>query len=249
MMMIIPDGAGIGGPHTLLSAGTLDLLAHADAHEAVQGLELLHGLGGVVDEGEAAGLAATELGAQAEALHLVLAGLVHAAQLVAELVLGDVGAAGVEDVTVTITMSANTIFSPDDVVAVIFPVSLRVCAMCGRPSIDWSVIPPSKHIFIASTGRSPRQQPIFLLHGNTMPFSVVRGRPQSMHQGDNHTAQARRENRGQKHTRQRPHSHHHLLAAQQRVADELARPERHGAVAVRHDCRFFHLCRTVVDCW
>jgi hypothetical protein len=63
------------------------------------GLELLHGLGGVVDEGEAGGLAATELGAETEDADLVLGGLVHGGQLVAELLLGDVGTAGVEDVT------------------------------------------------------------------------------------------------------------------------------------------------------
>lgn len=63
------------------------------------GLELLHGLGGVVDEGETSGLAATELGAETEDVDLVLGGLVQGAELLAELILGDVGAAGVEDIT------------------------------------------------------------------------------------------------------------------------------------------------------
>jgi len=87
------------GPRTLLSAGALGLGGHANADQAVVGLELLHGLGGVVDQGEAGGLAATELGSQAEDLDLVLLGLVHATELLAELLLGDVGTAGVEDVT------------------------------------------------------------------------------------------------------------------------------------------------------
>lgn len=85
---------------TLLSAGLLDLGGEADADQAVVGLELLHGLGGVVDQGEAGGLAATELGAQAKDGDLVLAGLVHAGQLLPELLLGDVGAVGVQNVTV-----------------------------------------------------------------------------------------------------------------------------------------------------
>lgn len=63
-------------------------------------LELLHGLGGVVNEGEAGGLAATELGAQTEDGDLVLAGLVETGELVTELILSNVGAVGVQDVTV-----------------------------------------------------------------------------------------------------------------------------------------------------
>ncbi len=64
------------------------------------GLELLHRLGGVVDEGEAGGLATTELGAEAEDIDLVLLGLVEAGELLTELLLGDVGAVRVEDVPV-----------------------------------------------------------------------------------------------------------------------------------------------------
>lgn len=93
---------------TLLSAGTLGLGGHADPDEAVLGLELLQGLGGVVDEGEAGRLAATELGAQAEDLDLVLLGLVHAAELLAELILGDVGARGVEDVTASVSPCSSS---------------------------------------------------------------------------------------------------------------------------------------------
>lgn len=88
--------------HTLLSAGTLGLGGHANTDETVDGLKLLHGLGGVVDQGKASGLATTELGSQAENLDLVLLGLVHAAELLAELLLGDVGTAGVEDIPIEI---------------------------------------------------------------------------------------------------------------------------------------------------
>ena len=85
---------------TLLPGGLLDLVGESDADESVVGLELLHGLGAVVDEGEAGGLAATELGAESEDGDLLLAGLVHGRELLAELLLGDVGTTGVEDVTV-----------------------------------------------------------------------------------------------------------------------------------------------------
>lgn len=62
--------------------------------------ELLQGLGGVVDEGEAGALATTELRTETEDGDLVLGGAVEAGELLAEFVLGDVGAVGVEDVTV-----------------------------------------------------------------------------------------------------------------------------------------------------
>lgn len=64
------------------------------------GLELLQGLDGVVDEGEAGGLSTTIVRAQTEDGDLFLVGLVKIAELLAEFVLGDVGAAGVQDVTV-----------------------------------------------------------------------------------------------------------------------------------------------------
>lgn len=85
---------------TLLSAGLLDLGGLAVTDEPVVGLELLHGLGAVVDEGEASGLATTVLGAETEDGDLVLVGLVQLGELGAELILGDVRAVGVEDVPV-----------------------------------------------------------------------------------------------------------------------------------------------------
>lgn len=87
------------GTHTLLSAGTLDLGGKANTDQPVVRLELLHGLGGIVDEGEAGGLATTELGAETKDIDLVLGSLVEGSELVAEVLLGDVGTAGVEDVT------------------------------------------------------------------------------------------------------------------------------------------------------
>ena len=49
------------GALTLLSRGTLDLGRLAVADQAVAGLEVLHGLGGVVEEGEAGALASSVL--------------------------------------------------------------------------------------------------------------------------------------------------------------------------------------------
>lgn len=87
------------GKRTLLSAGLLDLGGLANADQSVVGLELLHRLGGIVDESEAGGLATTELCPETENVDLLLVGLVHASQLLTEIILGDVGTAGVKDVT------------------------------------------------------------------------------------------------------------------------------------------------------
>jgi hypothetical protein len=89
----------LGYERTLLSAGTLGLGGHANSDEPVLGLELLHGLGRVIDKGETSGLTTTEVGAETEDGDLVLLGLVEATELLAELLLGDVGAVGVEDIT------------------------------------------------------------------------------------------------------------------------------------------------------
>lgn len=62
-------------------------------------LELLQGLSGVVDQSEAGALATTVLRTETEDGDLVLVGLVEGGELVAELILGNVGTVGVEDVT------------------------------------------------------------------------------------------------------------------------------------------------------
>ena len=83
---------------TLLAGSLLDLGGGTNADQTVGGLELLQGLGGVVDQSESSGLATTVLGAETEDGDLVLVGLVQVGQLLAELILGDVGAVGVEDI-------------------------------------------------------------------------------------------------------------------------------------------------------
>jgi hypothetical protein len=81
---------GLAGP---FGAG-LDALAD----EAVLGLELAEGVLVVVDEAEAGGLAATELGAEAKHDGELGISLVHTTDNLGELVLGNIGTAGVDDI-------------------------------------------------------------------------------------------------------------------------------------------------------
>lgn len=81
-----------------MPAGLLNLARHAVPHEPVVGLELLHRLIAVVDESEAGALAATVVCLESKDGDIVLLGLVKLAELLAEFVLGDVCAVGVEDV-------------------------------------------------------------------------------------------------------------------------------------------------------
>lgn len=83
----------------MLSAGLLNLVGLANAHQAVVRLKLQHSLGRVVHQGKAGGLAATKVRPQAKNVDLVLGSLVQGCQLVAQLLLGDVGTVGVQDVT------------------------------------------------------------------------------------------------------------------------------------------------------
>ena len=88
-----------------MSAGLLDLVGLSVAHKSVVWLELLHGLSGIVEEGETSALATTELGAESEDGDLVLVHLVETGKLLAELILGHVWARWVEDVTVSYHVS------------------------------------------------------------------------------------------------------------------------------------------------
>ena len=63
-------------------------------------LKLLHHLMAVVYQSEPGGFASTVLCAEPEAGDLVFVGFVELGELLAEFVFGDVGAVGVEDVTV-----------------------------------------------------------------------------------------------------------------------------------------------------
>jgi len=94
------------GKRTLLPARLLDLVGHSVSHEPVVWLKALHRLSAVVYECKASALAATVLGSETEDGNHVLLGLVEFGELAAELVLGDIWAVGVEDVTIMIRISA-----------------------------------------------------------------------------------------------------------------------------------------------
>jgi len=101
----------------LLSAGLLDLGCVSNSDESVVGLELLHGLDAVVDEGETGRLATTVLCPHTEDVDLVLVGLVHFGESGAQVVLGDVGSVGVEDITVErvhVSLAIRAEISPAD---------------------------------------------------------------------------------------------------------------------------------------
>lgn len=114
---------------TLLSAGLLDLGGLAVTDEPVVGLELLHRLGAVVDEGEAGALATTVLGAETEAGNLLLVGLVELGELSAELILGDVRAVGVQDVTVCRKKIQSL---AQGVPSLCLPMTISLCARRAR---------------------------------------------------------------------------------------------------------------------
>lgn len=97
--MGLRDGFG-GGGRTLCPGWLLDLLCGTDTDKSEVWLELLEGLWGIVNEGEAGGLAATELGLETEDVDLLLGALVQLSELATEVVLGHVGAVWVQDVTV-----------------------------------------------------------------------------------------------------------------------------------------------------
>lgn len=73
-----------------LAGSSLWLGGKTEADESVLGLEL-ESILAVVDQGEAGRAATTKVGAEAEDDDLVLGGLVHRAELVSQLVLGDAG--------------------------------------------------------------------------------------------------------------------------------------------------------------
>ena len=64
------------------------------------GLKFLQRLWGIVDESETSCLSTTELSSQTENIDLILAGFVEFGKLGSEFVFGDVGAVGVEDITI-----------------------------------------------------------------------------------------------------------------------------------------------------
>jgi hypothetical protein len=90
-----------------LSAWLLDLGSNTDSDQSVVWLELLQCLWGIVDKSKTGSLSTTELSLEAEDVDLLLAGLVDFGKLSTELVLGDVCAAWVQDVTVKNTLEPS----------------------------------------------------------------------------------------------------------------------------------------------
>lgn len=84
---------------TLLSAGLLDLCGLSISDQPVTGLEFLHRLSTIVDEGKSSCLSTTKLCSKAEDGDLVLVCFVKLAEFLSELILGDIGAVWVEDIT------------------------------------------------------------------------------------------------------------------------------------------------------
>jgi hypothetical protein len=85
---------------TLLSGWLLDLAGNTNSDQSVVWLELLQCLWGIVNEGESGSLSTTELGLEAENVDLLLGALVELSELAAEVILGDIGAVWVKDVTI-----------------------------------------------------------------------------------------------------------------------------------------------------
>ena len=82
-----------------MSAGLLNLRRNTNTNQSVVRLKLLQRLWGIIDESETGCLSTTELSSQAENIDLVLVGLVEFGELGTEFVLRDVGAVGVENIT------------------------------------------------------------------------------------------------------------------------------------------------------
>lgn len=85
---------------TLLPTSLLNLCSRPIPHQSIMRLELLHHLVAVVHQSEPSRFPSTVLCAEAKAGHLVFVGFVELGEFLAEFVFGDVGAVGVEDVTV-----------------------------------------------------------------------------------------------------------------------------------------------------
>ena len=83
---------------TLLPTRLLNLRRGPIPNQAVSRLKLLHHLVALVNEREAGALPATVLGAEAKDGDLVLVGFVEFGELLPQLIFGDVGTVGMEDI-------------------------------------------------------------------------------------------------------------------------------------------------------
>jgi hypothetical protein len=92
---------------TLLSAGLLDLCCHSYSDQAIMGLKLLQRFWRIVHERKTGCLSTTVLCLQTEDVDLVLVGLVHFGELASEFILGDVGAVGMENITIRVPLESQ----------------------------------------------------------------------------------------------------------------------------------------------
>lgn len=159
----------------------------------------------VVDEGETSALATTILGAEAEDGDLVRVGLVELGQLLAKLGLGDVGTVRVEDIPV------KQQFVRKFLSYTLFSLSSNDIQTNVYPTaarfIPLDPMPPPLVLFRSILSR--------LFHLFPLTASTRKQKPQEKKE-------------------QSECLHDHLLPAQERVAEELARPQGNGSVG--HDC-------------
>lgn len=83
---------------SLLSGWLLNLLSHAVSDQSVGWLESLGVGNGLIHQTETGGLSTTEVGSESEDGDGVFVGLVQFGQSLSQLVLGDIGSVGVQDV-------------------------------------------------------------------------------------------------------------------------------------------------------
>lgn len=94
---------------SLLSRRLLDLVSKTISDKTVTGLELLSSINRVVNETETSGLTTTVLGLQTKNGDGVLLSAVDRSKLLTELILGDVGTVGVQDVNNELTTSKKRV--------------------------------------------------------------------------------------------------------------------------------------------
>ena len=87
---------------TLLPTRLLHLRRGPVPHQSIPRLKFLHYLMAVVNERKSRTLPTTVLRPEPETRHLVFIGFVEFGELLAEFVFADVGAAGVEDITLQV---------------------------------------------------------------------------------------------------------------------------------------------------
>lgn len=87
---------------TLLPRRLFNFGSNSISDQSVMRFKFLQGFRGIIYESEASCFSTTKLCAKTENAELILACLIHLGQFATEIILGDIGAAGMEDVTVSL---------------------------------------------------------------------------------------------------------------------------------------------------